>query len=151
MKKLLLILFIAPMFAKGQTVSTIMNGDTVKALNPFSSSTVNLNHHIEVQQTLNVSANTTLSIPAGYSILQVVVENTTGNSVTGGIKIGTTNGGTDVITALAVNANALFAISDASLLKKIFSMSSAQTLYIQTVTILNSANLNFYFVLRKVN
>lgn len=99
----------------------------------------------------NVSSNSTTVIPAGYSILQVVVQNTTGNSVTGGIKIGTTNGGTDVILALPILANDLFVISDASLSKKIFSMSSDQTLYVQAVTLWNSANLNFYFVLRKVN
>jgi hypothetical protein len=101
--------------------------------------------------TLNITANTTMVVPAGMSILQIAVENTTGNSVTGGMKIGTTSGGTDVAVSIAVAANDLFVISDATLLKKIFSMSADTTLYIQAVTLFNSANLNFYFVLRKVN
>jgi hypothetical protein len=99
---------------------------------------------------LNVVANTTVSIPAGYFIEDVVIQNTTGNAVTGGIKIGTTNGGVDVIVALAVGANSLQTVLDATLLKRIFSMSADQTLYIQTITLWNSASLNMYFMLRKV-
>ena len=100
---------------------------------------------------LNISANSTVVIPAGYSILQVIIENTTSNAVTGGIKVGTTSGDTDVVASLAIGANALFAIPDATILKKIFSLSSSTTLYIQTLTLWNSANLNFHFVLRKIN
>jgi len=100
--------------------------------------------------TTNVTAQTTVVIPAAHSILQIAVHNTTGNSVTGGIKIGTTVGGADVILALAIGANALFVISDTELLKKIFSMADETTLYIDAVTLFNSANLNFHFALRKV-
>ena len=99
---------------------------------------------------LTVTGNTTVSIPAGCLIQDIVVQNTTANAVTGGIKVGTTNGGVDVVVALAVGANALYAIPEATLLKRIFSMSSDTTLYIQTVTLWNSASLNIYFVLRKV-
>lgn len=100
---------------------------------------------------LNVAANTTVSLPAGCVIEAVVIQNTTGNAVTGGIKIGTTNGGTDVVLALAVGANSLQTVLDAALLKRVFSMSGATTLYIQTVTLWNSSSLNFYFSCRKVN
>lgn len=102
------------------------------------------------QNTQNVTAATTVVIPAGHSILQIVVSNTTSNSVTGGIKIGTTLGGTEVLVALAVGADELFVISDSVLLKKIFSLSTATTLYIDAVTLFNSASLNFHFALRKV-
>lgn len=99
---------------------------------------------------LNITANTTTVIPAGYSILQIVVENTTGNAITGGIRIGTTNGGVDVAIAVAVSPNSLFVIPDSTLLKSIFSLSSDTTLYIQAVTLWNSSNINLRFVLRKV-
>jgi hypothetical protein len=97
-----------------------------------------------------VTANTTISIPAGWAIDQVHFANTTANAVTGGIKIGTTSGATDVVAAQAVGANALDTIADANVLKKVFSRSVAQTLFIQAVTAWNSASLELSFVLRKV-
>lgn len=100
---------------------------------------------------LTVTGNTTVSIPAGNIIQDLVIENTTGNAVTGGIKIGTTNGGTDVVLALAVGSNSLQTVLDAALLKRVFSMSGSTTLYVQTVTLWNSASLNLYFSCRKVN
>ena len=98
---------------------------------------------------LAVAANTTVVIPAGYSILQIIVENTTANAITGGLKIGTTTGGTQVVVALAVAANSIQAILDATILKRVFSRTANQTLYVQAVTAWNSANLNIHFVLRK--
>lgn len=100
---------------------------------------------------MTVTGNTTAVIPAGFVILQIVIENTTANAVTGGIKIGTTNGGTEVVVALAVSANSLQAVPDATLLKSVFSMSTDTTLYIQTVTLWNSASLNIRFILQKIN
>lgn len=100
---------------------------------------------------LAVTSNTTVSIPAGNIIQDLVIQNTTGNAVTGGIKIGTTNGGVDVIVSLAVGANSLQSVLDATLLKRVFSMSGATTLYVQTVTLWNSSSLNFYFSCRKLN
>ena len=100
---------------------------------------------------LNITANTTAVIPAGYSILQIVVENTTGNAVLGGLKIGTTNGGVEVAVAVAISASSLFAIPDSTLLKSVFSMSSDTTLYLQAITAWNSANINIRLVLRKIN
>lgn len=97
----------------------------------------------------NVTANTTVVIPAGMCILQIVVENTSGSAITGGLKIGTTSGGVDVIVALTVSANSIQHVSDASLLKAVFSSSANTTLYIQAVTLWNSASINLHFVLRK--
>lgn len=96
------------------------------------------------------NANTTISIPAGFSIVQLVVENTTANAVTGGVKIGTTSGAIDVIVALATGASSLQLVSSATLLKNVFSTSADQTLFIQTVTSWNSAVVNFYFVLAQL-
>ena len=88
-----------------------------------------------------VTSNTTAVVPAGFAIAGIYIINTTSNAVTGGIKIGTTSGATDVVVAQAVGANALVSVSDATLLKRIFSTSVEQTLYIQAVSAWNSASL----------
>jgi hypothetical protein len=95
---------------------------------------------------LALAANDTLVAPPGFVLQQVVIENTTVNAVTGGIRIGTTNGGTDVVVALAVGANALTFITDAALLKRLFSTSADQTLYVQAVVAWNSAALNVWLI-----
>jgi hypothetical protein len=97
-----------------------------------------------------ITANTTVSVPAGWAIDQIHYANTTANVVTGGMKIGTTSGATDVVAAQAIGANALDAIADANILKKVFSRTVAQTLFIQAVTSWNSASIELSIVLRKV-
>lgn len=100
------------------------------------------------QNLLNITSNTTVVIPANMTILQIVVENTTGNAIVGGLKIGTTDGGIEVAAALTVSASAIIAISSSALSKCVFSTSSATTLYIQAVTLWNSAAINIHFLLR---
>ena len=97
-----------------------------------------------------VTADTTVSIPPGWSIERIHFAETAGNAVTGGINIGTTSGGTEVVAAQAVSANALDTIAEASILKKVFSRSSAQTLFIAAATSWNSASVELSFVLKKV-
>ena len=99
--------------------------------------------------TLNIVSDTTVVIPAEMSILQIVIQNTTGNAIVGGLKVGTTDGGVDVVVALSVSANSIQVITDAVLLKAAFSTSQDTTLYIKAVTLWNSASINLYFVLRK--
>lgn len=111
------------------------------ALHPYSNIIVRLT---------SVLANTTISVPAGYQIVDVVLRETAGNGITGGIKIGTTSGGTDVVVALTVGANFIGHIPDASLLKKFFSETVDTTLFIQTVTLWNSASVNITFLLAKI-
>lgn len=74
--------------------------------------------------------------------------NTTANAVTGGVKIGTTYGGTDVVAAQAVGANAVADVLPTDLLKKVFT--ADQILYIQPVTAWNNANLKVRVVLTKL-
>lgn len=97
-----------------------------------------------------VANDTTISIPAGCAISAIHIENTTANAVTGGIKIGTSSGATDVVAAQAVGANAKLTIAESAVLLKWFSRASAQTLYIQDVTAWNSASLEISVVLKKV-
>lgn len=83
-----------------------------------------------------------LSVPAGYFIDNISIQNITGNIITGGLKIGTTTGGVDVLAAVAVGANSFLKIPDASLLKTGFSVTVATPLFVQTVTLWNSASIN---------
>ena|SRR5882672_6641549 len=96
------------------------------------------------------AANTTVVIPAGYAIISLTIQNTNANPVTGGVKIGTTSGATDVAVAIAVAGNAIIGVPDATVLKKLFSMSADQTLFIQTVTLWNAAVVNFQFILSRL-
>lgn len=95
-------------------------------------------------------ANGTYSVPAGYQIESIVIKNTTANAITGGLRIGTTDGGAEVVTAQAVGANAFLTIQNAAVLLKVFSTSAAQTLYLQAVTGWNSASIDVYVKLSKL-
>jgi hypothetical protein len=91
-----------------------------------------------------VTANTTLSVPAGYAVRDIFVRNTTANAVTGGVKIGTTSGAVDVLGALTVGANA-FTLGVP--LIRLFSATVAQTLFVQAVVAWNSASLDITITL----
>jgi hypothetical protein len=95
-----------------------------------------------------VAADATFNVPAGYAIEAITIRNTTGNAVTGGIKIGTTAGGTDVVAAQAVGANSLVTVADAAILKRYFSATLETTLYFEDVTAWNSASLEVAVVVR---
>ncbi len=94
---------------------------------------------------LGVTASGSFTLPANTRIDSIDIIGTNGNAVTGGIKIGTTAGGTDIVAAQAVSGNSINSIADSSILKRIFSTSATQTIYYDAVTSFNSANLNLYF------
>lgn len=80
-------------------------------------------------------ANATAVLPAGSVIEAITFRNKTANAVTGGIRVGTTNGGAEVVTAATVGANAFVQAT-----VNAFTLStSSQTLYVQAVTSWNSA------------
>lgn len=97
----------------------------------------------------NVSSATSVIIPASNCLLGIVVQNTSANAITGGLKIGTTAGGVDVVTSFAVSANSLGMIDSTLILKKVFSKTVDTTLYIDAVTLWNSGILNFTFLMRE--
>ncbi len=97
-----------------------------------------------------MTANNTFIVPAGFAIQSITMNNSTANAVTGGIRVGTTDGGAQVVTAQAVGANALLQLADATLLLKVFSMSVATTLYVQAVTAWNSASVTMYVTMQKI-
>lgn len=97
-----------------------------------------------------VTANTTFVLPAGYMIEHFAFQNTTANAVTGGVKVGTTSGGTDSLAAQAIAANTLDTTPGAGFTKRIFSTTADTTMYLQAVTAWNNASVNFSIVLRRL-
>jgi quinolinate synthase len=79
-----------------------------------------------------------------------MVFNTTANAITDGLKFGTSAGGTDVVSARSVTANAFTFVPDANLAKRVFSTTVDQTIYFDAVTAWNSANVNIAVHLAKV-
>lgn len=87
---------------------------------------------------VRLQANGTVVIPAGVLLRRIYFRNRTANAVSGGIKIGTTSGGTELVTAQAVAGSAI--VSAIPTLEAY--STSTQTLYIQAVTGWNSADVD---------
>jgi hypothetical protein len=84
------------------------------------------------------------TLPAGAYIQQIIYNNTTANSA-GNISFGSSSGGADVVAAAACAANCLTRVTDALLLKSVFSTTAPQLIYV-TSSAWNSANLNITLV-----
>jgi hypothetical protein len=84
-----------------------------------------------------------IGLKTGEKINAISLLNTTANAVTGGINIGTTPGGSDVVSAFAVGANVTTGIIGTTLLKTYFSATLPVTLYVSAVSGWNSAVLDF--------
>lgn len=94
-----------------------------------------------------VTANTTFSVPAGYRLSSLDIVNTTAVAVGTGIRVGTAAGASDVVGATGVGANA---IVTPALAKSLFSLTAAQTLYLEAVTTWDGASLRVRAVLEQV-
>lgn len=92
----------------------------------------------------------TFTVPAGYVIEHLALANTTANAVNGGLKAGTTLGGTDVIATTPATANSIQTVPGASFAKRIFSQTVDQTIYVDAVTGWASASVDVVVVLRKI-
>lgn len=97
----------------------------------------------------SVTGDTSLTdiVQPGYRIESILIEETAGMAVTGGVDIGTTASGSEVVNAETVNANAVVL---ASLSSTFFSASAPLTLYISAATAWNSASINITIVIEKV-
>lgn len=73
-------------------------------------------------------------LPAGAYIEGIIVQETSGGAVTGGLDIGTTSGATDVVNALTCAASCLTYVLDSALSKRVFSSTTPQRLFIQAKT-----------------
>lgn len=122
-------------------ISTSISVAGLAALMPIGGPRINLQ---------GVTGNTTASVPAGYVIDDVFIQETAGNAVTGGIKIGTTSGGTQIVTSITVGANSFTRTLPGSLTTSgPFSPTAAQTIFIQAVSAWNSANVNIIIPLKR--
>jgi hypothetical protein len=81
------------------------------------------------------------TLPARAYIAGIILANTTPNAVTGGLKFGTASGAADVVAAVPVGANAMVAVPDAQILKRFFSLSAPQPIFIDAVTAWNGASI----------
>lgn len=96
-----------------------------------------------------IAAKTTISIGAGWTIDAIFFNETSNHAITGGMKIGTTDGGVDVVAAQAVAGNALSHVTAANILKRVFSRTAAQTVWIDAVTAWNTAVVDVVIFCRK--
>jgi hypothetical protein len=86
------------------------------------------------------------TLPAGAYLQQIIVSDIVASTVTGGLAIGTTANGTDIVAALTTNANGVNFVTDANLKLRVFSATAPQVIHVAPVTSSNGANLNMTFV-----
>lgn len=89
-----------------------------------------------------LSANGTLTLPKGYFMERIWFKNRTANAVTGGIRIGTAGGGTQVVTAQAVAASVQAVITPTISGYSLAQPQVDATLYIEAVSAWNSAEVD---------
>lgn len=92
----------------------------------------------------------TFVVPAGHMLVGIHFVNNTAAAVTGGVKVGTTVGGADVVTAQAVAASATGSAVDSAILKALFSKTVYTTIYFDAVTNWSTTNVDLFFVTRKL-
>jgi hypothetical protein len=97
-----------------------------------------------------MSSNGSVSIPAGWAIDHIHFAETAGGAVTGNVRMGTTAGAADIVASQPVGANSIDTIASANILKKVFSRSAAQTVFIQAITSWGTSSVEWSFELRKV-
>lgn len=90
-------------------------------------------------------------LPANCVLREVLVFNTTANAITGGLKFGTTVGGTDVVATLAIAASVAAFLTDALMLKRFFSPTATQQIFFDAVTLWNGANVNITILYENLN
>lgn len=81
------------------------------------------------------------NIPAGGFIKDILYSNSVAAAVTGGVSIGTTANGVDVVAAQTCGSTCLTFTTDALLLKRPFSLTAATPLHAAAVTAWNSTNV----------
>ena len=148
------------------TIQVVVTGSTING-----KSTVNLCNQYETVRlefsgtgALDISAvkvipiqkqtytsNGSINVPRGYYIASIVLEETAGNAVTGGLNIATAPAGNDIVSAKALSANQTTYVTDAEMLKRIFSISTSQTIYVEAASAWNSASVNLWVEFKEMN
>ncbi len=122
---------------------TILNLTKVIHRN-FTSTNYTINY-VGINNTINAMLNTSTLLGAygddsSKILTGIVIKNNTANAVTGGLNIGTSPAGSEIMLAVAVAGNANLYINDATILQRIFTAANTQ-IYVTAVTSWNSANL----------
>jgi hypothetical protein len=81
------------------------------------------------------------SVPASAALTGIFFSNSVAAAVTGGISIGTTANGVDVVAAQACGSTCVAFTTDALTLKRVFSLTAATPLHAAAVTAWNSTNV----------
>jgi hypothetical protein len=90
---------------------------------------------VQGSRNISLTANGSLVFPAGIMLRRIYFKEKNGAAVTGGIRVGTSAAGTQVVTAQTIAANAIV-----SVIPTIENyQAAAQTLYIEAVTSWNGA------------
>lgn len=82
------------------------------------------------------------TLPAAASMKYIFVRNNTANSITGGLKFGTSSGGVDVMAALTIGSNAY--AGSATLITGF--QSTSRSIFYDAVTLWNSASVDIVIV-----
>jgi hypothetical protein len=85
-------------------------------------------------------------LPKGAYLEQIIFKELAGSAVTGGVAIGSTSGGADIVAAQAVGANALTHVADASILKRVLSDTTDTQIFATAVGAWNGANVTISLV-----
>lgn len=88
------------------------------------------------------TANGTLTVPARWKIDFITFDETASHAVTGGMDLGTTDGGQEILAAWAVGSGTITVPTDVAVLKRAFSVSVDTTVFVNAHTSWNSASVN---------
>jgi hypothetical protein len=88
------------------------------------------------------------TLPQGAVIQSILLAETAGAAITGGVAIGTTSSGTNIVTAQALGANGLLVVADASVTKIIGSTGTtlANPVYATCVTSCNAGSVTISII-----
>jgi hypothetical protein len=78
----------------------------------------------------------TIDVPANCAVSKFYIRNNTANAITGGLKIGTTLGGTDIVAAQPISASNLYFVNPTT---PAINTAGVRTLYFDAVTAWNAA------------
>lgn len=88
---------------------------------------------------------TQIALPQGAFIQHIFVHETSNRAITGGLKFGTTNGGTDIISSIAVSGNSKVHATDSAIATRGF-LPGSQTVYIDAAGSWNSAKADIFII-----
>lgn len=102
--------------SQGCGLFSLANSDAAYFITQGYTPGVNLFSLIQQTITASTTATTsTITLPANAMIVGIVLQETAGNAVTGGVDIGNATSATAYVNAVALGANALIAVADSAL------------------------------------